>query len=224
VRRWLAQEHGPFAGPRKPHIRSLNQEWALTYLRERWDAGEHNGTVLWEALQAQGYHGSLRSVYRRLAQWRPRYQRRIMAHHRLPVPPRSPWEDITPGRVVGWIIARPETVSSRDQQRLTALYQVDQQIDQACHLMRDWLAMIRQRTTGPLDSWLEQMRASGIPQFVSFARSVEQDKTAIVAGLTLPYSTGPVEGNITRLKLIKRQAYGKASLDYLQRRFLGPAG
>ncbi|MBA3823100.1 MAG: hypothetical protein H0X24_04225 [Ktedonobacterales bacterium] len=60
----------------------------LTYLRERWEASEHNGTVLWEELQAQGYHGSMRSVYRRLASWRPRYQRRIVAHNRLPLPPR----------------------------------------------------------------------------------------------------------------------------------------
>jgi transposase len=162
----------------------------------------------------------MHSVYRRLAQWRPRYQRRIMTHHRLPLPLRSLWDDVTPSRVVGWIIARPETVSARDQQRLAALCRADAQVDQAHRLMRDWLVMIRHRTADPLDSWLEQMHDSGIPQFVAFARSVKHDKAAIVAGLTLPFSSGPGEGQITRLKLIKRQAYRRASLPYLQRRFL----
>jgi transposase len=67
------------------------------------------------------------------------------------------------------------------------------------------------------------MRASGLPAFASFARSVERDKAAIVAGLSLPYSTGPAEGHLTRLKLIKRQASGHASLPYLERRFLAVA-
>jgi transposase len=58
---------------------------------------------------------------------------------------------------------------------------------------------------------------------MAFARSIERDKPAIVAGLSLPYSTGPVEGHITHLKLIKRQAAGRASLPYLQRRFLPAA-
>ena len=57
--------------------------------------------------------------------------------------------------------------------------------------------------------------------FLAFARSVERDKAAIIAGLTLSYSTGPAEGHINHLKLIKREAYGRASLSYLQHRFLG---
>jgi len=83
--------------------------------------------------------------------------------------------------------------------------------------------MIRQHTALPLDDWLSQVRGSGLPLFVAFARSVERDKAAIIDGLTLPYSTGPVEGHIHRLKLIKRQAYGRASLAYLARRFLPAA-
>ena len=74
-----------------------------------------------------------------------------------------------------------------------------------------------------LESWFKDVRASHIREFLTFARSVERDQTAILAGLTLPYSTGPVEGHINRLKLIKRQAYGRAGLAYLQHRFLSAA-
>ena len=86
--------------------------------------------------------------------------------------------------------------------------------------MQGWLAMIRHHTAEPLDAWLAQVRSSGLAPFIAFALSVERDKAAIIAGLTLPYSTGPVEGQIHKLKLIKRQAYGRASLAYLQQRFI----
>jgi hypothetical protein len=65
IQRWLAQEHGPYAGRRKPRRSPL--DWSTQQLRKRWEAGERNSTVLWEELKVQGYTGSLRSVYRRLA-------------------------------------------------------------------------------------------------------------------------------------------------------------
>jgi transposase len=97
---------------------------------------------------------------------------------------------------------------------------MDSVIAQARDLTKRWLDLIRAHTSEGLDTWLRDVRASAIPAFVSFARGVERDKAAIVAGLALPYSTGPVEGHIHRLKLIKRQAYGRASLAYLRQRFL----
>jgi transposase len=74
-----------------------------------------------------------------------------------------------------------------------------------------------------LDTWLKDVRASTVRRFLPFARSVERANAAILAGLTLSYNTGPVEGHINRLKLIKRQAYGRAGLSYLQHRFLQAA-
>lgn len=125
-----------------------------------------------------------------------------------------------PGKVIGWIIARPETLTPEAEARLEGLWQGDPVIAQARDLTQRWLSFIRAHSSQGLDTWLREARASSIPAFVSFARSVERDKAAIVAGLALPYSTGPVEGQITRLKLIKRQAYGRASLAYLRQRFL----
>jgi transposase len=79
---------------------------------------------------------------------------------------------------------------------------------------------IRHHSGEGLDTWLRDVRASSVREFLLFAQSRERDKAAILAGLTLPYSTGPVEGHINRLKLIKRKAYGRAELSYLQHRFL----
>lgn len=221
IQRWLTQQYGPYAGPRKQRRGPF--DWTTAYLHERWDAGERNGTVLWEELKAQGYTGSLRSLYRRLGRWRDAPRRRGSASAPGAVPPRSPLEDLTPAQVIGWIIARPETLAPEAQARLEDLCQVDPVIAQARDLAQRWLGFLRAHTSDGLDAWLQEMRGSGLPAFVAFARSVEQDKVAILAGLTLPYSTSPVEGHIHRLKLIKRQAYGRASLPYLQHRFLPAA-
>ncbi|MBA3823101.1 MAG: transposase [Ktedonobacterales bacterium] len=77
--------------------------------------------------------------------------------------------------------------------------------------------MMRQHTPEPLDDWLVQVQASGLAPLMAFARSVARDKAAISAGLTLPFRTGSVEGQIHKLKLIKRQA----ALCYLQHLMLG---
>ena len=64
IQHWLAQEHGPHAGTRKPRRSPL--DWSARYLQKRWEAGERNGTVLWEELKTQGYTGSSRSVASRV--------------------------------------------------------------------------------------------------------------------------------------------------------------
>jgi transposase len=80
--------------------------------------------------------------------------------------------------------------------------------------------MLRTRTGEQLDAWLEQVRTSQIREFQSFVVSVERDKAAIVAGLTLPQNNGVVEGNVNKLKLIKRMMYGRAEFPLLRQRVL----
>lgn len=216
IRHWLAQEHGPYAGPRKP------LDWSTRYLRERWEAGEHNGTVLWEELKAKGYTGSSRRVYRRLATWREHPRQRGLPASLEPVP-RSPFEDVTPGKVVGWMLARPGELRPEAEAQLDQITQMDGTLTQARELTHGFLDLIRHQSSEGLDTWLKDVRSSLVREFLTFARSVERDKAAILGGLTLPYSTGPVEGHINRLKLIKREAYGRAGLSYLQHRFLSAA-
>jgi transposase len=77
---------------------------------------------------------------------------------------------------------------------------MDGRLAQARELTHGFLDLIRHHNAEGLDTWRKSVRASTIREFLSFARSVQQDKAAILAGLTLPYSTGPVEGHINRLK------------------------
>src|SRR5260370_42595684 len=80
--------------------------------------------------------------------------------------------------------------------------------------------MLRERTGHELDRWLKEVKGSQLQAFKPFVTSVQQDKDAVLAGLTLPWSTGPVEGHVNRLKLIKRSMYGRAKFDLLRHRVL----
>ncbi len=71
-----------------------------------------------------------------------------------------------------------------------------------------------------LEHWLERVKTTEVKEIRQFAQGLERDKAAVVAGLTLPYSTGPVEGHINRLKLLKKQSYGRAGGAHLSRRLL----
>jgi transposase len=80
--------------------------------------------------------------------------------------------------------------------------------------------MIKQRDHAAFRPWLDHARGS---ELGGFAQALERDGAAVEAALTLPWSTGPVEGRITQLKLIKRQMYGRASFDLLRHRVLAAA-
>ena len=80
--------------------------------------------------------------------------------------------------------------------------------------------MVRELSGERLEEWLDKVEASHLQAFQSFVTGVQQDKDAVLAGLTLVWSTGPVEGQVNRLKLIKRSMYGQAALDLLKRRVL----
>ncbi len=87
-------------------------------------------------------------------------------------------------------------------------------------LARDFAALVRTRQPDRLDDWLARATARALGAVQRFAHGLRDDYAAVKAGLTLPWSNGPVEGHINRLKLVKRQMFGRAKLDLLQRRFL----
>lgn len=94
-----------------------------------------------------------------------------------------------------------------------------------CGAVQRFFTMLRQHQVGDLAGWLEAADTSGIPELAAFAQGVRRDLPAIQAAFTSPWSQGQTEGQITRLKLLKRQMYGRANFDLLRQRVLcRPAG
>ncbi|MFI1972128.1 transposase [Streptomyces cinnamoneus] len=92
---------------------------------------------------------------------------------------------------------------------------------QAAHgHVRAFAEMIQNLGGARLPQWLQQVRADDLPALHGFANSLQRDQDAVTAGLTLPWSNGPTEGAVNRIKMLKRQMYGRAKLDLLRRRIL----
>jgi transposase len=118
----------------------------------------------------------------------------------------------------------PEAKRSPDAQTyVDQLTQMKPSIAQAYQLSQAFLTLVRERRGDELDAWMTTAIHSGIETLARFAQGLQEDLAAVKAGLTLPWSNGPVEGQITRLKLLKRQGYGRAGFLLLRQRALQAA-
>ena len=196
-----------------------------TYLSERWAAGETNGRQLWQELQNQGFTGSLLSVMRWTARQqllsppdpssrRGRNQPARQAQSEQAVAP------LRTRRVAWWLMRRPDTLTPGHQAVLARMEQASPAFEKLYRLSVQFTEMLRKRQVEQLRPWLEAAQASDLKELKSLAEGIERDYDAVEAALRLPYSTGPVEGNINRLKLIKRSGYGRAGFDLLRLRVL----
>jgi transposase len=193
------------------------------YLLERWNAGCHTALQLCRALQAQGYTGSYGRVAasaRRLrqAQGLPPAHRR--PRQALPAVVEPLCRPLTPRRATWLVLRRPAQRTETEAQQLTELHAHHTEVAEAMDLAQDFAGLVRQRQPERLDPWLTRAMASTLEAFQRFATGLQEDYEAVKAGVTLPWSTSPVEGHINRLKMVKRQMFGRARLDLLSRRFL----
>jgi transposase len=113
--------------------------------------------------------------------------------------------------------------SAEAQTYLDQLCQMDAGITRAYQLTQGFLTLVRERRGRDLETWITAATDSGLDALARFARGLQEDLAAVKAGLTLPWSNGPVEGQITRLKLLKRQSYGRAGFALLRQRVLQAA-
>jgi hypothetical protein len=125
-----------------------------------------------------------------------------------------------PREVTGWIIKPAAERSDREQGDLDCILDRCESPRIVDRLVSDFAGMRRRLRGRHLDSWISQAQASGITQLDSFATGLPKDYDTVRNGLTLPYSSGAVEGNVGRLKSIKRQMYGRANFDPLRRRVI----
>jgi transposase len=122
--------------------------------------------------------------------------------------------------VAHWITFKEDQRLEWQKKYLTQLCEADQEIREANELIQEFTTMLRERKGERFDVWLEKVEQQGISELCGFAQSLKKDYEAVKAGLTLVWSQGPVEGHVHRLKLIKRQAYGRAGFQTLRKRVL----
>lgn len=194
----------------------------LDHLTARWQEGSHNASQLWRELQAQGFDGSRGLVAKWAAARRKKLPATAPAAQRQAAPARSPrsipWR---PARTA-WLLFKPTAdLDEEEEQALERIKQVDPSVAQAHELVHTFQQLIRNQQSDSLASWIQEAISSGIAALVSFANGIQQDLAAVRNALSSSWSNGQTEGQVNRLKFIKRQMYGRANFDLLRRRVLG---
>ncbi len=225
VRRYLRA--GAFPERAAPPSRPTMLAPYESYLRTRWTEGCHNAQQLWREIRSQGFSGQAANVRRHLARWRPeagrpgRPVRQDRADDAPPTPPTRQPTPVPSPRQARWLLLRAtETLTSEERAYRTALLDAEPTVREAQQLAADFWALVRTRDAPGLIAWLERADASSVPEVRSFAAGLRRDRAAVDAALTLVWSNGQTEGQINRPKILKRQMYGRAKLDLLEKRFL----
>jgi transposase len=222
IERYVQMPTWPGRQHRRHYGRSVLNPYKA-YLLKRWNAGCHTAIPLFRELQLRGYPGSYRRVtayVSRIRQAQGLPPRRQGRRQRLPVVAEPVAQPLTPRRVTWLVLRREAKRTATEAQQLAQLREQHPAVAEAIDLAEDFAHLVRQRQPERLDAWLQRATASTLEALQRFASGLREDYEAVKAGVTLPWSTSPVEGHINRLKMVKRQMFGRAHLDLLRRRFL----
>ena len=222
VFRYLRIETSPERKRRADRGRSILTPYH-TYLLARWNAGHRDAVRLFRELQGRGYTGSYPTVARdaqRLRQAQGQAPRPRRPRPTLPAVAEPAARHLTARRATWLVLRRPERLDQNEAAQLAQLQAQHPEVAAAIALAQDFAQLVRERTPEQLDPWLARAADSPLTPLQRFATGIRDDYEAVKAGVTLPWSNGPVEGQINRLKMLKRQMFGRAKLDLLQQRFL----
>jgi transposase len=178
------------------------------YLIKRIDSGCLKASLLHREVTALGFTGGYGIV------------RAFIEQHRNQPDLRTMPRPLSPRRVTGWICRHPDNVTEHDTSRLHAVLDRCPELRTAAELVRSFGEMMTRKHGHRLPDWISTADQADLPGINRFINGVKSDLAAVTAGLSLPFSSGPVEGNVNRIKMLKRQMYGRANFDLLRKRVL----
>jgi hypothetical protein len=187
-----------------PGLLGPHQDW----LRQRWDEGIRSTEQLHAELRGRGYRGSLRTLRRLSA--------RLRRDTAVPAPPPAP----AAKKAASWILTPAGDLADDDRAALEQITARCAELKVARDLVREFADMLCNRRGERLEAWAARAEASPVSELRGFSKGLRRDWAAVTAGLTVSYSSGAVEGHVNRIKMIKRQMYGRAKPDLLRKRVL----
>ncbi|MFF3617513.1 ISL3 family transposase [Streptomyces sp. NPDC002580] len=187
------------------------------YLHQRWTDGCHNIPQLHRELREQGFTGDIQCVRR---YFRPFKKPHSPLPKQPPVPAPEPRPAPKPRRVVRWIMTNPAHLTETDATELKEIRAACPELDAAARHVRDFADMMRDLRGELLPSWMERVLAEDLPALHSLVNGLRRDHDAVTAALTTSWSSGQIEGHVTRVKLLKRMGFGRANLGLLRQRVL----
>lgn len=179
------------------------------YLHQRFNEGCTDTASLTAEIRTLGYRASERTVYRYVLPFRPSRK----APDPTPAAPKI-------RHVTGWIMRNPDNLNNEDEQRLKAVLARCPELEATRRHVGAFARMIRDLSGDHLSDWMARVGDDSLPALHSFVTGLRQDLAAVTAGLTLPWNNGPAEGAVNRIKMLKRQCFGRANFPLLRKRIL----
>lgn len=201
----------------------------LNYLSRRHQSGCENASQLWREIQRHGFPGSKRQVLKWMREKRltpalttpGRYLKGVRVEKKTAATLASGTSVGLPSaKQLAWLFVKdPCALQSKDTPTFARVLQ-DAEVAQVYKATRSFVDMVRHKQPEVLDPWLEACAGSSVKALRTFAAGIRQDYQAVRSALALPWSNAQTEGQVTRLKFIKRQMYGRANFDLLRQRVL----
>lgn len=186
----------------------------LPYLQQRWGEGCRNAKQLYRELQSQGYKGSAVTVRRLLIPWRA-------DDPAAPVPLAIlKWRTPSPKECLWWVLKEEKKLTEEQQQFRALLLERSPPIRQGRELVQAFRTVLAKRQAAALTDWEAKVRASELKEFGTFLTGLQRDRAAVENAISQPWSNGPTEGQVNRLKNIKRSMFGRANFDLLKARVI----
>jgi transposase len=194
----------------------------LSYLKHRFaEEGCGNSLQLYREIRKLGYDGCRSVVTNYVTQLRQQAGMQAMTGRKQSRQPKPLKDTIPAPGPLRWCFLLPvERLKKKQQAQLDRLCQSETRFVVLHHLAQAFVHLLHEQTDRGLTPWFKEVQNSGIAELISFAKGLQRDEAAVRAGLSLKWSQGPVEGNVNRLKLIKRSMYGRANFDLLRTRVL----
>jgi Transposase len=189
-------------------------------VNQRWNDGVTNAEAITAELRTLGFRGDGQAVRRYLKPFRLPGASRSHPdpRHRKPAPaaPAVP----KPRTISRALLTHPDHLTEDDAQILKNATTGCAHLERLQEHVRSFAKIMARRRGAELPAWLDKVEADDLPELRSFAAGIRRDLAAVINGLTLEHNSGAVEGNVTRIKRIKRDGYGRAKFDLLRAQIL----
>lgn len=181
------------------------------YLEKRWREGEHIAFRLWQEMREQGFTGQVDSVQRFVQEWRKTPVGKI----NYPISSRG----MSP-RQAAKLLLNQAVGSRKEKHYIRKLCAISPKVEMIRQIGNQFQQVVKEKRGDLFDDWLAEVKQSNIEDFENWASSLLADEAAVRNAFLSEWSNGQVEGQVNRLKTIKRQMYGRASFDLLRARVL----
>ena len=212
VSRWVRSGTFPEMSTRPPK-RGLLDPWR-EWLKEQRESGNYNASRIWREMVARGFTGSETIVRDAVAKWRKGWNPPVTTAVRLPSVSRvSRW-------LMPWRITRDE--ENYASRFISLMCEKEPELKIAQQLALEFYRILKTQNKSQLSSWFTRVHESGSAEFRRVAAGMEADAAAICEAISSHWSNGVVEGHVNRLKMLKRQMYGRAGFELLRQRVMSP--